>query len=298
MYIIILIIAAFIIFRFPIVRYLVLHPVRVIKNALIDLYKYFRYKRYNICPEYGKIRLNSAKGSQVFGCGKTLSLVRQANFIYKKYNNLDVWDEEEKKFVKQKIHIISNVALKGIPYIPWEGTEQFINIDKMGFDKQDITIYLLDEAGTIFNSRKFRDNISMEFLTRLLQSRKNKMALYMTSQRFQFTDKILRETCSTVTTCRKIWRFIELCDYDAFEVENATNVELLQPISTRVWFSTDKFYKMYDTSQLIEQLKKDNENGDLLNTEEVLATYGDTVPNLDMVTHRKKKFTILPTVKH
>ena len=109
-----------------------------------------------------------------------------------------MWDSDQEKFVVQKIHIISNVELYNVPYVKFTGVNQIIDIDKFGFDSQDITIYLLDESGAIFNSRNFRDNISTEFLTRLLQSRKNKCCLYMTSQRFQFTDKILREVCNMV----------------------------------------------------------------------------------------------------
>lgn len=285
MIIIIFIILGLFIIRFPFLRYVIIHIFSVLPLAIIDFYKYIRYKKYNNCPEFGKIRLNSAKTSQVFGCGKTLSLVRTAIHIYKKYNDKPVWDPDLKKFVTQHIHIISNVRLYGVPYIQWIGEDQFINIDKLGFEKQDVTIFLLDEVGTIFNSRKFRDNISMEFLTRLLQSRKNKMALYMTSQRFQFTDKILRESCATVTTCRKIWRLIEQCDYDAFEAENAVNVNLIKPIKTTVWLATDKDYEAYDSYQLIEALVKTDPKG-FLDTPEILETYGMSGSDLSVVPDR------------
>lgn len=290
MKIILLCVIVLIFIKFPFLRYIVFHPVLVLRHAIVDSYKYIRYKRYNNCNEYGLIRLNSAKTSQVFGCGKTLSLVRQAKYIYNRYNNKKVWDEDNNCFVIQKIHIISNVRLYDIPYIEFIGESQFTDIDKLGFDKQDIIIYLLDEAGAIFNSRQFRDNISMEFLTRLLQSRKNKMSLYMTSQRFQFTDKILRESCSYVTTCKKIWRIIELCDYDAYEVENVTNVQMLEPINRRYWLATDKDYHSYDSYQLIEKLKKDNADGNLLSTAEILETYGSSDGSVDSSTHLKKKY--------
>ena len=292
MKIIILLVIAFILVKFPFLRFIVTHPVMIIPNALKDVYRYFKYKRYNNCMEYGKIRLNSAKSSQVFGCGKTLSLVKIAKEVYQRYNDKEVWSETEKKFVKQKIHIISNVNLFDIPYIPWESEQQFIDIDKMGFGEEDITIFLLDEVGTIFNSRQFRDNISMEFLTRLLQSRKNKMALYMTSQRFQFTDKILRESCSVVTTCTKKWRIIEMCDYDAYEVENVSNLSMIRPISVTYWLAKDKDYHSYDSYQLISRLKKLNESKGLLSTEEILNTYGITESNVDMVNpkHIKKAY--------
>lgn len=292
MKIIILLVIAFILVKFPFLRFIVFHPVTILPNAIKDIYRYFKYKRYNNCMEYGKIRLNSAKSSQVFGCGKTLSLVKIAKEVYHRYNDKDVWSETEKKFVKQKIHIISNVNLYDVPYIPWESEQQFIDIDKMGFGEEDITIFLLDEVGTIFNSRQFRDNISMEFLTRLLQSRKNKMALYMTSQRFQFTDKILRESCSVVTTCTKKWRIIELCDYDAYEVENVSNLTMIRPVSVKYWLAKDKDYHSYDSYQLISRLKKLNETKGLLSTEEILNTYGISESNVDMVNpkHIKKAY--------
>ena len=290
MKIIIFLVFGYLFIMFPLLRFCIFHPFTVLKNAIVDGYKYIRYKRYNNCYEYGLIRLNSAKTSQVFGCGKTLSLVRQAVHVYNQYNNKKVWSEDKKCFVTQKIHIISNVRLYDVPYIEWVGESQFTDIDKMGFEEQDIIIYLLDEVGTIFNSRNFRDNISMEFLTRLLQSRKNKMALYMTSQRFIFTDKILRESCSIVTTCRKIWRFIELCDYDAYEVENVINVSMLKPIKVRWWLAKDKDYHSYDSYQLIENLKKANEDGLLLSTEEILSTYGDTTGSIDNSTHLQRKY--------
>lgn len=290
MKLIIIIALIFIVVKFPFLRFIVLHPFIVIPHAFSDGFKYIKYKKYNNCNEFGLIRLNSAKTSQVFGCGKTLSLVRQAVHVYNRYNNKKVWDDENKCFVIQHIHIISNVELFDVPYIKWIGEQQFIDIDKLGFEKQDIIIYLLDEAGAIFNSRKFRDNISMEFLTRLLQSRKNKMALYMTSQRFQFTDKILRESCSYVTTCKKIWRIIELCDYDAFEVENVSNVQLLQPLNRRYWLATDKDYHSYNSYQLIEQLKKDNSDGNLLTTPEILETYGSSDGSIDNSTHISRKY--------
>lgn len=87
MKLIIIIALVFIIVKFPFLRFVVLHPFIVIPHALSDGFKYIKYKKYNNCNEFGLIRLNSAKTSQVFGCGKTLSLVRQAVHVYNRYNN-------------------------------------------------------------------------------------------------------------------------------------------------------------------------------------------------------------------
>lgn len=256
----------------------------VLKFAVKDIYYYFKHKKYNECHEFGKIRMNVAAGDQVFGCGKTLSLVKFARHIYKKYNGLQVWDSKAGKFCTQHIHIISNVNLYDIPYIEWESEEQFTNLEQYGFPDQDITIFLLDEIGTIFNSRTFRTNISPEFLTKLLQSRKNKMCLYSTSQRFLFTDKILRESCSTVTTCRKFWRFITLSDYNAYDLENTTNPALLKPIRSSIWLAKDEDYNSYDTEQLIEKLKRNKD--DIMSTDEILRTRGDSINGIDNISQK------------
>lgn len=277
--------------KYPHVRYTFRHPFKVISTGVKDIYLYFAHKEYNVCKEYGKIQMLVAKGSQVFGCGKTLTAVARINDIYNRYNNKKVWSEKDNCFVIQRIHIISNVELKGVPYYKWVGEVQFTEFEKFGFNEQDVTIFLLDEAGAVFNSRKFKENISMEFLTKLLQSRKNKMSLYLTSQRFGFTDKILRESCSTVTACKKIWRFVILNEYDAYEAERCDNLALLEPLSSRVWFATNKDYAMYDTSQLVEKLKKIEEEGGFLTTEEILASRGDTVLDVDMVqNHLRRKY--------
>lgn len=246
----------------------------IVRWGFHDIYLYFKHKVYNVCPEYGYIRLNSASGSQVFGCGKTLLLVMRAKYIYKRYNNLLVWDKSVNKFVTQHIHIISNVELYGIPYIKFESVNQLIDIDKFGFPDQDITIFLLDESGAVFNSRNYKNNISSEFLTRLLQSRKHKVVLYMTSQRFQFTDKILREVCSTVSMCKKKWRIVKESKYDAHELEYCVNESLLKPKAITYHFIFDKDYNSYNSYQLVEDLRKNYVPGEYLSTEEILNNAG------------------------
>lgn len=203
---------------------------KIIPYAIKDGVNYFRHKKYNECKEYGLIRLNCASGSSVFGSGKTLDIVTRAINIKKKYDNLTVWDSDKQKFITQHIHIISNVQLFGVEYIPFKDISQVIEIEKYNFGSMDVTIFILDESGAIFNSRDYKKNISPEFLTSLLQSRKNKIALYMTSQRFIFTDKILREVCSTVNQCRMFWRIVRISTYDAFELENAINDSLIKPL--------------------------------------------------------------------
>lgn len=280
-----------IIFMFPqLVIFILTNIHNFIPWGIRDIFLYFKHHDYDLCKEYGNIRLNCATDSQVFGCGKTLMLVIRARHIYKRFNNRKVWDSHSNKFVVQHVHIVSNVELFDVPYIKFESVQQLIEIEKFGFPEQDITLFLLDESGAIFNSRNFRDNISTEFLTRLLQSRKHKIALYMTSQRFQFTDKILREVCSQVTCCRKWWRIVKTTNYDAYDMENAISVNMLKPRSKKYTFIFDKDYHSYNSYQLVEDLRKNYKPGDYLNTAEILETYGQSTPNLELVS-RPNRFT-------
>lgn len=255
-----------------------------------DLYGFFKYKKYNNFNNYGRILLYSGSGTQVFGSGKTLSMIRDVINIYKLYNNKQVYDFEKGCFVTQKIHIISNVELFDVPYIKFEGVNQFIDIDKFNFGSMDICIYVLDESGAIFNSRQFRDNISTEFLTKLLQSRKNKCALFMTSQRLQFTDKILREICSCVIACRKKWRIVFNYEYNPLDLEYALNPEIVKPLLRRIWFATDKVFKSYNTYQLVDKINKNYNPNDFLTTKEILDTYGSNDGFKGNSTRIKRKY--------
>lgn len=268
----------------PMFRHAVLHPFKTIKWAYHDVYYYIKYKRYNEFKGYGKIENYIASASQAFGCGKTLTMVNQVKHIYNMYNDKYVYDFDKEIFVKQHIRVISNVAFTDIPYIPFTGITQFARIEEYykkpcypyeePFQPQDIVIFAVDEIGHVFNSRDFKTNFSTETLTRMLQVRKNKVLWIGTSQRWGLVDKIIRETSSTVTTCKKWWRFVMLQEFDAWELENAQNTDMLKPISTTVWFARDKDYNAYDTNQLVESLNKQIEKGDFISTEDIINNAG------------------------
>lgn len=275
---------------FPYFYFFLTNIFNIICYGCKDIFEYIKYKKYNNFTKYGRIVLYSASGTQVFGSGKTLSMIKQIRGIYKHYNGLKVYDFDSEQFVTQKIHIISNVELYDIPYIRFQNVNQFIDIDKFGFGPMDITIFVLDESGAIFNSRQFRDNIGTEMLTRLLQSRKNKCCLYMTSQRLQFTDKLLREILSNVVECRKIWRICFNKVFNAIDLEYALNPNIVKSTSLNIWFSKDKDYNSYNTYQLVEQLRKDYNPDDYLSTEEILVSYGEATHNKEVATNIKKKY--------
>lgn len=274
----------------PASRFVLFHPISCLIWAVKDIYEYFAHKKYNECKEYGKIKMYSAQDSQAFGCGKSLSMAHYCGYLDKRYNHKLVWDSEKNEFVEQHLFFVSNLELKNVKYyIPFTGKWQFQNVEKLGASDHDIVFFVLDEAGIVFNSRQYKDNIPTEFLARLLQIRHNKVGFILNAQRFGMVDKVIRETCSVVTTCKKIWRLVILQEYDAFSVENAVNPTLVQPLSTRVWFAKNEDFQAYDTNYNVGQLNSDLESGDIMTTEEILAQRGNE-GSLDRVTRVRRKY--------
>ena len=291
--IILICVLIFFIFSSITFRFVLTHPFVIIKNAVLDIYDYIKHKKSNECKLYGKVLMYTAQDSQAFGCGKSLSMVNMCNFIDKTYNKKPVWDYEEKKFVNQNIFFVSNLELKNVAnYVPFTSKEQFKNVDKMGIGKHDVVFFVLDEAGIVFNSRQYKDNMPTEFIQKLLQVRHYKIGFITNAQRFAMVDKVFREICNTVQTCKKFWRFVWLNTYDAYELENAVNPSLLMPIKRKVWFATNEDFNSYDTNYNIDTLRNDLENGDLLTTEEILASRGESNSDLDTVVRLKKRFRL------
>ena len=280
----------FVLMMFPYARFCIFHPRLSVPSAIKDAWAYLRYKRYNECKEFGKIVLFTAADSQAFGSGKTLSMVRWVTNVYNEFNGKLVWDDETKQFVKQRIIVISNVVMNSIPYIPFRGKDQFINIDKLDHTEHDVILFVIDEAGMEFNSRKYKENLPTDFLVRLLQVRHNKVSFVMTSQRFLFVDKVLRNTTEIVTTCKKKWRIVRLQQFDAYDLENCNNPSMIVPLSTRFYFATDKLYHAYDTTYNVEKLKEQLEEGDLMDTKEILERIGDNTNPQAATPHIRKRY--------
>lgn len=278
------VIGILIIYNWSYFIYAVFHLKTFLTYTFKDIFNYFKFKKYNNYTNYGVITMYCASGTQVFGSGKTLSMVKHVISIYKRYNNKLVWSSSEEKFVVQHIHIISNVDLKTVPFIKFDNVNQFIDIDKFNFGDMDIILYVLDESGAIFNSREFRSNISSEMLTRLLQSRKNKCCLFTTSQRFNFTDKILRQICCVVYECSKKWRFVRLKAFNPLDLEFAYNPEIIKPRSSMLFFCTDDIYNSYDSYQIIEDL---NKKYTPISDKEILETYDINSGSVDNINPRK-----------
>lgn len=263
-------------------RCFILNLPSVIYYLLKDVFLWFIHLKMNECKAYGKIDVYCG----LFGRGKTLSATNKAARIYKKYNGRVVYNSDTRSYELQEVKILSNVSLN-IPYEKLESTEQIINCHK-GLSDMSVCIVLIDEASTQFNSRNFKTNISATLLNSMLTCRHHKFGMILTAQRFNHIDALIRQICNNAIECKKIWRFQYLRTADAWDLENCTNIKLVQHYKT-CWFVRDRDYKRYDTSAVVDDIKRKQANGELLTDAEVLELQGNINTSEYNVKGRKMK---------
>lgn len=273
-------------------RLMLLHPFGLVHYAVRDTFRYFRYHKWNNCST-GKI----VAFCGLFGRGKTLSAVHEVCRLYKKYNNKKIYDRDRKKWVMQKVMVLSNVDLLTIPYEKFVSLQQVIDcasynraID-LANDTLTVVIVLGDEFSVQLNSRSFKTNIDPLFLNTLLTCRHHHISLYYTSQRFNHVDALLRQVTSYVVDCSKSWRFMVHRYYDAWDMENATSAQLVRPFRHTGWFVFERNYNAYDTLACVDNLSKQVKANDMLSQDEILQNLNLTVNGMDGVTAPSKKYT-------
>lgn len=271
------------------------NPHFTISYGILDLYHYIKYRAWR----------NAYAGELIcftglFGKGKTLTCVHTVTSFYKKYNGLMVYDKNRKKFVRQRVAVLSNVELKSIPYSKLESLQQIVNVAHMLNDedlKLDTITYLIvlgDEFSVQLNSRNFKTNIDPLFLNTLLTCRHYNISIYYTTQRFSIVDALLRQVTQTVIECDKFWRFQRLRVYDAYQLENCTNPLLVEPLKRKCWFVRNRDYSAYDTFACVDDLEHSVMSGDMLTAEQILQSIQsqptDTVVRYSKKAKKRKPF--------
>ena len=283
---IIILIGVCLLFAFvPYLRIVFFNLIEFILLSLKDLFFFFRNLSFNTCP-CGVIRCFSG----LFGQGKTLSSVHYIRGLYKRYNNKLVFYKG--KFRRNKIVILSNVDFVDIPFIPLVSLKQIVtacqNLHEVEGDLFCITyLVLIDEASSQLNSREFKSNIEPMLLNSLLTSRHYRMSIFYTSQRFLLVDKLLREVTESVIECKKIGRVQLWSVYNAFDLENSSNITLVKPRYKSGFLVRDKDYESYDTLACVSNLSKSMQSGDMLSSDEILRSI-ENQDNLDSVNLNRK----------
>lgn len=285
-----LLVFLFLCYCFTSFRICCFHPFKFLYYSIVDAFFWFAHRRWNECNG-GYI--NAYVG--LFGRGKTLSAVQRCISSYCQYNDKKVWCRRRKKFVVQKIHIISNVSLS-IPYEKFISLSQLVEVANTiqglddEFDTLTVTIALADELSVQMNSRNFKTNVDALFLNTILTCRHFNMALVYTAQRFNQVDALLRQVTQNVIECKKYWRFQTLEYYDAWSMENASSSDLIKAVSRSGWFVRNKDYNAYNTFATVDNLGKSCASGDMLSSEEILALQCNNGVNMDAVLSPSKKF--------
>lgn len=275
---------------FPVLRTAVFHPFKSGYYAVKDLYHYIRGHKWKECRTGELVAYVG-----LFGRGKTLSAVHKVVSMYKKYNGKRIYDYKLKKWITQRVVVISNVALS-IPYQDFVSMQQIVDAaerraDYDGeHDTRTITLVLGDEFSVQMNSREFKKNLNPLLLNTILTCRHHYISLYYTAQRFQHVDALLRQVTSYVVDCDKLWRFQKNYKYSAWEMENATNALLLRPISRGCWFVRDADYQNYNTLACVGNLVKSWDANDMLSEEEILALQCNNDIGMDGVVKPSRKF--------
>ena len=289
-YIAIIVVLLFCYYRFIPFRLVVKNPFSSVYYGIKDLRERIIHHTGRNCPT-GQIIAYTA----LFGGGKTLSVVHYVTTLFYRYDGLKVWDRDRKKFVTQKIHVISNVDLV-IPYEKFVSLEQIVRVaDKfhemdLENDTLTVTVVLGDEFSVQLNSREFKKNIDPLFLNTLLTCRHHHILMVYDAQRFNHVDALLRQVTLSVIECKKVWRFMIQYEFDAYEMENAVNPLLLTPKARYGWFIRDADYQAYDTLACVGNLKKSCEKGDMLSEEDILKLQCNNGTNMEAVTAPSKAY--------
>lgn len=236
------------------------------KFFLFPLYLYYQIYDHLIYKYYRKYKLFDGWGIHLFtgkfGQGKTSMQTIKAYKIAKRY---------------PQVTIVTNYKLTNFPkhtrILPLNTAQDILNAPKN-------SLILIDEIGTLFNSRDFssgKNSVPKPVFQHLCQVRKRHLMIYATVQRFNLLDKQIRDITATVTDCSATAKhpFSRMLtgltyDIDEYEAHQINRMYNMIPIDTTVFIQSDFRRQLYDTSELIQGLL----TKEYLSDEEILRNQG------------------------
>ncbi len=211
-----------------------------------------------------------------FGTGKTSAMVATAYKLCKKYKDLS---------------IVTNLSLKKFPsqtkILPLNTSEDIINAP-------NDCLVLIDEIGTIFNSRDFSSGarVPKSVYQHLCQCRKKRIMILATVQRYNLLDKQIRDISADVTSCHMFLsypysRLWTLNTYDTDDWELAQSNPMYKPLllKKRVFHQKNLYRDLYDTTQLIDSLLDKK----YISDDDILKNRGDSSVDLNSLNRRENR---------
>lgn len=237
-----------------------------------DFLTYLRYHENKLFYGWG-IHLYTGK----FGQGKTCQAVADTYKLCCKYPQLTV---------------LTNIQLHHFPestnILPLHNVEDILNAPEN-------CIVLIDEIGTLFNSRDFvggnKKSVPKSLFQHLSQCRKRKMMIFGTVQRYNLLDKQIRDISATVFSCRcypahpfsRAMRSLRF-DVDEYEIYQANYMYRPRVMETRFTIQKNQFRQLYDTSSLVSGLLQ----LEYFSDEEILRNRGEAA-QLSELTKKGRK---------
>lgn len=102
-------------------------------------------------------------------------------------------------------------------------------------------------------------------------------------------DALLRQVSSYVIECKKMWRIQKNTYYDAWEYENASRPSECRKLEITGFFVTNKDYASYDTLQVVENLSKATDEGDMIPLNEQRERIGSKVVIMEKDEKKRKR---------
>ena len=183
-----------------------------------------------------------------FGAGKTSYMIAKAYDL---------------AFAYPQLNILTNIKLQNFP--EWTNVLQLETAQDI-LNAPENTLVLIDEIGTIFNSRDFSGGkcaVPKPLFQHLCQCRKRKMMIFGTVQRFNLLDKQIRDITADVTACHSHWahpfvRWQTAYTFDIEEYELYSENRTYRPkcLKSDLIIQTNKIRQLYDTSELVNNMLK------------------------------------------
>lgn len=183
-----------------------------------------------------------------FGAGKTSYMISKAYDL---------------AFAYPQLNILTNIKLQNFP--EWTNVLQLETAQDI-LNAPENTLVLIDEIGTIFNSRDFSGGkcaVPKPLFQHLCQCRKRKMMIFGTVQRFNLLDKQIRDITADVTACHSHWahpfvRWQTAYTFDIEEYELYSENRTYRPkcLKSDLIIQTNKIRQLYDTSELVNNMLK------------------------------------------
>lgn len=239
---------------------------------IYDLLNYLVFREYRIFTSWG-IHLYTGK----FGKGKTSQAVIDTFKLCEKY---------------PQITVLTNIKLMNFP--TYTKILELNTVDDI-LTAPENTICLIDEIGTLFNSRDFVGgckSVPKSLFQHLCQCRKRKLVILGTVQRFNLLDKQIRDVSADVTACNSMpaypfTRLLQAVTFDIDEYEMYMLNPMYNPriMKTNIVIQKNQYRQLYDTTELVTNLL----DKEYISDTEIMANRGEDTRTFTDGTRKSKK---------